>query len=205
MASISLTQAPDLTLPCPCPACQQMSSGWPLPTEEVIQAAPLDKQSCLGLPSLHSLSGGRFPSWLAPDLNQRITELGCGGLGIFNEQMWKLRPETTGLRNGQNDFGNQTSQIQHPFIQNIPCRKPAPCHMLWVPGNTKIHNIIVPEAGEKDQHRKLQYGQVSTYEGSAVWAQTIPDSLWPKKVPLELSRRKNFTGQVRGTEGATFW
>lgn len=152
-----------------------------------------------------TLSGGRSPSWLAPDLNQRITELECGRLRIPNEQVWKLRPKTTGLSNGQNDFGNQTSRIQHPFIQNIPCRKPAPCHTLWVPGNTKIHNIIVPEAGEKNQNRKLQYGQVSMYEGPALGAQTIPDSLWQKEVPLELSRRKILTGQVRGTEGATFW
>lgn len=171
-----------------------MSSGWPLPTEEVIQAAPLDKQSCLGLHSLHSLLGGTSPSWLAPDLNQRITELRCGELRIPNEQMWKLRPKTTGLSNGQNNFGNQTSRIQYPFIQNIPCR-----HRLSVTlcGSLEIQRFTTSlslRLGKRTQNRKLQYGQVSTYEGPVVRVQTIPNSLWQKKVPLELCRRKNFTG-----------
>lgn len=82
-----------------------------------------------------------------------------------------------------------TLEIRHLESSTLsfkhPC-KPAPCHsvpgILWVPEATKIHNIIVPEAGEKNQNRKLQYGQVSMYEGPALLGPNHSDSLWQKEV-----------------------
>lgn len=51
-----------------------------------------------------------------------------------------------------------TLEIRHLEYNTLSSKHPlqtlALCHTLWVPGNTKIHNIIVPEAGEKDTEQK---------------------------------------------------